>query len=99
MSTRVTFPSQIDSVTQLDDLLSRPTPAVVQVQAVRRLSGELLVLGAGGKMGPSLCKLARCDVEAAGYVSASSPARASRTRRASHEPGRLSAGSETVRNP
>ncbi len=61
MSTRLTFPSQIDSVTQLDDLLARPTPAVVE--AVRRLTGDLLVLGAGGKMGPSLCKPARRAVD------------------------------------
>lgn len=41
---------------QLDDQLSMPTAAVVD--AMRRLDGEILVLGAGGKMGPSLVRLA-----------------------------------------
>ncbi len=55
---------QIETVTQLDDILTHPTPAVVE--GVRRLSGDLLVLGAGGKMGPSLCKLARRAADEAG---------------------------------
>ena len=40
----------------LEELLSRPTPAVVE--AMRSLEGDLLILGAGGKMGPSLAALA-----------------------------------------
>lgn len=40
----------------LDELLSQPTPAVVD--AMRALEGDILVLGAGGKMGPSLATLA-----------------------------------------
>lgn len=43
--------------TALEELLSRPTPAVVD--AMRVLAGDLLILGAGGKMGPSLARLAR----------------------------------------
>ena len=41
----------------LEELLSRPTPAVVE--AMRAIDGGLLILGAGGKMGPSLARLAR----------------------------------------
>jgi nucleoside-diphosphate-sugar epimerase len=41
----------------LEELLSRPTPAVVD--AVARLDGDLMLLGASGKMGPSLARLAR----------------------------------------
>jgi nucleoside-diphosphate-sugar epimerase len=52
--------------TALDELLSRPTPAVVE--AMGRLSGDLLILGAGGKMGPSLARLARRGSEEAGVV-------------------------------
>ena len=37
---------------ELEELLSRPTPAVVE--ALRRVPGDVIVLGAGGKMGPSL---------------------------------------------
>lgn len=41
----------------LDELLSRPDPAVVE--AMRRLEGDILVLGVSGKMGPTLAMLAR----------------------------------------
>ena len=41
----------------LDELLSRPTPQVVE--AMRALDGDLMIQGAGGKMGPSLARLAR----------------------------------------
>ncbi len=42
---------------QLDDLLEEPTAAAAD--ALARLEGDLIVLGAGGKMGPSLCRMAR----------------------------------------
>jgi nucleoside-diphosphate-sugar epimerase len=41
----------------LEEVLSRPTPGVMEVLA--ELPGDLLVLGAGGKMGPSLARMAR----------------------------------------
>jgi nucleoside-diphosphate-sugar epimerase len=50
--------------TVLEELLSRPTSTVVD--AVRALDGDLLILGAGGKMGPSLARLARRALEQAG---------------------------------
>jgi len=40
----------------LEELLSRPTGPVVE--ALAALGGDVLVLGAAGKMGPSLCRLA-----------------------------------------
>ena len=47
----------------LEELLSRPTPALVA--ALGALDGDLLILGAGGKMGPSLARLAlRASAEA-----------------------------------
>jgi nucleoside-diphosphate-sugar epimerase len=42
---------------ELEELLSRPTPGVLDT--LRRNPGDLLVLGAGGKMGPSLAVMAR----------------------------------------
>jgi nucleoside-diphosphate-sugar epimerase len=47
----------IASDRQLEDLLSRPTAA--DVEAMRSLDGDLLILGIAGKMGPSLAQLAR----------------------------------------
>jgi nucleoside-diphosphate-sugar epimerase len=42
---------------ELDEYLSRPSPKTVEV--LRSLPGNLLVLGAGGKMGLDLCTMAR----------------------------------------
>jgi len=42
---------------ELDERLSRPTDGVLEV--LRQLPGDLLVLGAGGKMGPTLAMMAR----------------------------------------
>src|SRR5438309_2020634 len=47
----------ITSVQDLEEHLSRPTAE--DVSAMRALDGDLLILGAGGKMGPSLAALAR----------------------------------------
>jgi nucleoside-diphosphate-sugar epimerase len=43
--------------TELEELLSRPTSGAIEV--LRRLPGDLLILGAGGKMGPTLAMMAR----------------------------------------
>lgn len=48
----------------LEDLLSTPTPAVIEV--MRRLEGDILVLGVGGKMGPSGARMAKRASEQAG---------------------------------
>lgn len=48
----------------LEELLSRPTPGVVA--AMGALEGDLLILGAGGKMGPSLARLALRAMREAG---------------------------------
>jgi nucleoside-diphosphate-sugar epimerase len=42
---------------ELDELLSRPSE--VDIAAAAALNGDILLLGAGGKMGPSLARLAR----------------------------------------
>jgi nucleoside-diphosphate-sugar epimerase len=42
---------------ELDELLSRPTAGVLE--ALRGLPGDIMILGAGGKMGPSLAVMAR----------------------------------------
>lgn len=54
-------PASIDA---LEELLSRPTPGLVQ--AMTELDGDLLVLGAAGKMGPTLCRMARRAADESG---------------------------------
>lgn len=57
------LPQTIDSVAHLEDLLSEPSPAVVEKLA--RLDGDLVLLGVGGKMGPTLARMAHvASVEA-----------------------------------
>jgi nucleoside-diphosphate-sugar epimerase len=41
----------------VDDFLSRPTPSVIE--AVSRMDGDFMVLGAGGKMGLHVCLMLR----------------------------------------
>lgn len=55
---------RVRDVEHLEDLLSEPAPGVVD--AMRRLDGDVLVLGVGGKMGPSLARMAKRASEAAG---------------------------------
>jgi nucleoside-diphosphate-sugar epimerase len=49
---------------RLEDLLSEPTPGVVET--MRRLDGDVLVLGVSGKMGPTLARMAKRASDAAG---------------------------------
>jgi nucleoside-diphosphate-sugar epimerase len=54
----------IDGVDRLEDLLSEPTEAAVE--ALARLDGDLMLLGVGGKMGPTLARMAARAGERAG---------------------------------
>jgi nucleoside-diphosphate-sugar epimerase len=54
----------ITTEAQLEDLLSAPTPG--DIEDLRSLEGPLLILGAAGKMGPSLARRARRALDAAG---------------------------------
>jgi len=54
----------ITTIAQLEENLSKPTPAAIE--AMRRLDGDILILGVGGKMGPTLARMAKCASEAAG---------------------------------
>ncbi len=40
-----TLPERIDTVAELEDVLSRPSPALVEF--VRHLDGDIMILGAG----------------------------------------------------
>ena len=54
----------ITSEKHLEERLSRPSPA--DIEAAAALDGDLLILGAGGKMGPSLAQLAQRAIEESG---------------------------------
>jgi nucleoside-diphosphate-sugar epimerase len=52
----MSLPDRIASTDQLDDLLSAPTLGAVET--LRQCTGDLLILGVGGKMGPTLARMA-----------------------------------------
>ncbi len=57
ISDTVGLPERIEDAAALEDLLTRPSAALVaDLEAV---DGDIMVLGAGGKMGPTLCRLAK----------------------------------------
>ena len=60
----MTLPEKIGSESELEDLLSEPTDE--DVATVARLEPDILILGAGGKMGPSLARRVRRAAERAG---------------------------------
>lgn len=60
------LPSAIADEAHLDELLSEPTPRVVETMA--RVRGDIVVLGVAGKMGPTLARMARRASDAAGVA-------------------------------
>ena len=58
------LPSAIRDEAHLEDLLSEPTPGVVET--LGRLPGDMVILGVGGKMVPSLARMARRAADLAG---------------------------------
>jgi nucleoside-diphosphate-sugar epimerase len=61
------LPERIDIVETLEEVMTRPSPALVEF--IRTVSDPLVILGAGGKMGPTLAWMARraADVAGRGY--------------------------------
>lgn len=51
------LPPRFDDVAHLEEVMSEPTPGLVADLA--RVDGDILVLGVGGKMGPTLARMAR----------------------------------------
>jgi nucleoside-diphosphate-sugar epimerase len=58
------LPARIHDVAHLEALLSEPSPAAISAMA--RANGDVIVLGVAGKMGPTLARMARRAMEAAG---------------------------------
>ena len=61
---KVSQPRYIEDSEQLEDVMSTPTPEVVE--AMGEMEGDLLILGVGGKMGPTLTKLAKRAIHESG---------------------------------
>ena len=57
-------PASIRDVEQLEELLSEPSAAAID--AMRRIAGDVIVLGVAGKMGPTLARMVRRAIDAAG---------------------------------
>ncbi len=67
MNLQEKYPMQIRDVSHLDDLLSTPTEGVLET--VRALDGDFVVLGAAGKMGPTLSRMIRRALDQIGQKS------------------------------
>ncbi|HEY3413018.1 MAG TPA: NAD-dependent epimerase/dehydratase family protein [Armatimonadota bacterium] len=78
---------------ELDEMISRPTPGALE--ALGRLEGDFLLLGASGKMGPSLARMIRRGLDEIGRT-----ARVTAVARFSNpnaESGLHAAGVQTIR--
>jgi nucleoside-diphosphate-sugar epimerase len=62
--TRSALPTTVPDEEQLEELLSRPSAA--DVAFARTLTDDVMIVGAGGKMGPSLARRVRRSCDAAG---------------------------------
>jgi nucleoside-diphosphate-sugar epimerase len=51
------LPDRFESVAALEDFMTAPTPALIDDLA--RVPGDILILGAAGKMGPTLARMAK----------------------------------------
>jgi len=51
------LPARFESVAALEEFMTRPSPALKD--ALAALDGDLMVIGVGGKMGPTLARLAK----------------------------------------
>lgn len=58
--TRETLPQTISDIAALDELLCRPSQALID--DLRRVDGNIMILGVAGKMGPTLAGLAKAAV-------------------------------------
>src|SRR5580658_7396346 len=54
---RDSLPKTIADITELDDLLCRPSQALID--DLEKIDGDIMILGVAGKMGPTLAGLAK----------------------------------------
>jgi len=60
------YPETIDNEQQLEELLSRPSPEVVDL--FETLDGDIIFLGIAGKIGPSMARMAKRACDEAGVA-------------------------------
>lgn len=53
----------METVTELEEYMTRPSPELIS--DLKSIDGDILILGVGGKMGPTLAKLAKRAIDAA----------------------------------
>ena len=58
--TRENLPQTISDIAALDELLCRPSQALID--DFRKVEGDIMILGVAGKMGPTLAGLAKAAV-------------------------------------
>ena len=58
--TRENLPKTIPDIAALDELLCRPTQALID--DLGKVEGDIMILGVAGKMGPTLAGLAKAAV-------------------------------------
>ncbi|UCD28479.1 MAG: NAD(P)-dependent oxidoreductase [Planctomycetota bacterium] len=63
-STSTHLPERIEDIEQLEYMISQPAPYVLET--LKKLPGDVIVLGAGGKMGPSLSRMIKRAFEQIG---------------------------------
>lgn len=51
------LPDRFEDLEQLEDVMSQPSAALMQT--LQKVDGDILVLGVGGKMGPTLARMAK----------------------------------------
>jgi nucleoside-diphosphate-sugar epimerase len=56
-SVSTTLPAAFVDESDLEEVMSRPSPALME--SLNGLSGDLIILGVGGKMGPTLARMAK----------------------------------------
>ena len=51
------WPDAFADESELEEVISRPSPALIE--SLRGMAGDLIILGVGGKMGPTLARMAK----------------------------------------
>ena len=60
----IKYPDVIENESQLEELMSRPTPEAIEMFS--RIDGDIMFLGISGKIGPSMARMAKRACEEAG---------------------------------